>query len=1314
IADWALTDANGTTNLLSGLTDANVGVGVNTVTLTLADNTGTTGPPTYSYSQAGGDNIRDSAGNVTINTGIKTATDTAVPVFMYATMLDANSNGYVDAIQVQFSETIQNPGVDTPNWSVSGVPSGGSMNSVFKDTASTMRIDLTEGAGARDTAVGSLQFSYNNSASSIKDPSNNLASSIPLTTPDDGAPPIIITATTGEATGTENGYIDTSTITYSENVTVSAGNGNLNIGNLTSNTLTGETYVSGSGGSTLIFSVINSENPNSWDTDELPSAIIYAQTGGAIDIKDTSAAANEALAQNFASTTDGARPLIVAARTGEASGAENGYIDLIKLTYSEPVTIPAGARTEFDTADVTSNTLTGENCDAGGCGSGTQFINISVTNSENPSAYDTHELPANITYNEAAATIEDLSPAQNTAINQTFAAITDGAAPWFTSITLTDTTSGSDLYSNSNTIAVTFNGYAAVPAEFMLAQSNDFLTNPTAWLAFTPGTTYAFTAGDGTRTVYAKIRDAAGNESITLSDNTIIDTTIPSVTVVQPDGGESVPAKTGYSYTIQWNASDANMAANPINIYLDTDGSQTFPTTIATNLPNTGSYNWNTTELDTSTARIKVTAIDLAENTNEDISNNDFTMDSTIPIVNVLDPTANEEWKGGGSQTIEWTVWDDLIVNPGPISIFYSTDNWVSSSTIATGLARGSVIGVDTYQGSYLWNPVDSITAAVQIRVVATDDSGKKGFNMTPLPIIIDSTPPNTGTIVIVDNSDWTNDKTPELQISTTENGADAMGSNDWMRLACTEAALGGASFISYTTTITNFDVTTGPGCAGGDGFKQVWVEFRDVAGNIQITHTSDSTNLETNANDVVANFKACTDATCAQQIPAPPSFSPVPNPYFDWSQPVTGPAPYEGYSLTLLPRTDPAPTACDINATDTFKQFTSPELASALLGTNGEMSLWIRAKDMAGNCGPATRLDINLDAFAPANPVVTVTNYEYLDASTTPSTYWVKPLNTFNIAVRYYEPVSMDKTYLSFNKDTPNNMTLTHDWNDLAGIFTENTVGGIFITPITGLESEGTGNGAALPSPSASGYFKYTWTLNPLDTTTSYYVRTDATDMLGNVSGWSTDAVYVNIDALRPEFALTDATAQTASYTITSNDQDIFINTATMTIVGSFSDAHSGGLQVELISDSGNNSGGALPNTWTVATAITGATWSYTTPSISGHNNLRFRGLDRVYNVSGSDEGKVGDVDIFMDTLPPLSISSSLIKSAVSPTRIDFGWTVPEDQGSGAGATNGTSESYGESQNWYRAGNVGIKILRTNLGTSAQTVARDWTTGTV
>ncbi|MFA6448281.1 MAG: DUF2341 domain-containing protein, partial [bacterium] len=109
-------------------------------------------------------------------------------------------------------------------------------------------------------------------------------------------------------------------------------------------------------------------------------------------------------------------------------------------------------------------------------------------------------------------------------------------------------------------------------------------------------------------------------------------------------------------------------------------------------------------------------------------------------------------------------------------------------------------------------------------------------------------TPPTTGTITISDNSGYTNDSTPPITLTCEDPAGTNCDSSDFMRIACTEAGLASAAWTTFETKCNEtgytcaFNVTSGTGCSSGEGTKTVWVEYKNHRGNIQTTHTSDST----------------------------------------------------------------------------------------------------------------------------------------------------------------------------------------------------------------------------------------------------------------------------------------------------------------------------------------------------------------------------------------------------------------------------------------------------------------------------------------
>ncbi len=94
------------------------------------------------------------------------------------------------------------------------------------------------------------------------------------------------------------------------------------------------------------------------------------------------------------------------------------------------------------------------------------------------------------------------------------------------------------------------------------------------------------------------------------------DVTPPSVTVLAPNGGETVVQ--GASVNLDWSASD-NVGVDAVDLYLSRDDGATWES-IATDLANTGSYAWTSTGPLTQLARLKVVARDYHVQTGEDAS----------------------------------------------------------------------------------------------------------------------------------------------------------------------------------------------------------------------------------------------------------------------------------------------------------------------------------------------------------------------------------------------------------------------------------------------------------------------------------------------------------------------------------------------------------------------------------------------------------------------------------------------------------------------------------------------------------------------
>lgn len=175
-------------------------------------------------------------------------------------------------------------------------------------------------------------------------------------------------------------------------------------------------------------------------------------------------------------------------------------------------------------------------------------------------------------------------------------------------------------------------------------------------------------------------RDAAGNQASDMSDGNFTiqtgppDPTPPSVTVTQPNGGETLAG--GSFYTITWTASD-NVGVASQDVSFSADGGITFAP-IATNLPGAmRSYNWTVPSTGTTLGRIKVVARDAASNEASDMSDDNFTIelwpnDTIPPTVEVLSPKGGESILAGRTYRIMWYSEDNDGV--AAHDIYHSTD----------------------------------------------------------------------------------------------------------------------------------------------------------------------------------------------------------------------------------------------------------------------------------------------------------------------------------------------------------------------------------------------------------------------------------------------------------------------------------------------------------------------------------------------------------------------------------------------------------------------------------------------------------------
>jgi hypothetical protein len=201
----------------SGATRNNITVSGTQATLALNEGAGAATTAVGAFTTALAANalgIRDAANNLSSYAAVA-PTDRAAPALVTLNLVDNNGNGKVDRVTATFSEPLLAYTAGNAPWTLTNVPSGGTLASVSLTTP-TITLTITEGAGAADTAVGTMTVAMATNAVGARDAAGNLGA-FTARTPLDAARPAAVTIT--DTPGTINGRAqsgDTLVITFSE------------------------------------------------------------------------------------------------------------------------------------------------------------------------------------------------------------------------------------------------------------------------------------------------------------------------------------------------------------------------------------------------------------------------------------------------------------------------------------------------------------------------------------------------------------------------------------------------------------------------------------------------------------------------------------------------------------------------------------------------------------------------------------------------------------------------------------------------------------------------------------------------------------------------------------------------------------------------------------------------------------------------------------------------------------------------------------------------------------------------------------------
>lgn len=229
----------------------------------------------------------------------------------------------------------------------------------------------------------------------------------------------------------------------------------------------------------------------------------------------------------------------------------------------------------------------------------------------------------------------------------------------------------------------------------------------------------------------------------------------PTVTVMQPNGGESLNG----IQTIRWNTADADNDNLVMNVYYLNNTNWILINT-TTGLPGVYTYNWNTMTVQDKSMQynIKISVTDNLSPATNDTSDANFTIDNTLPTINVTNPNGGET--SNGNILLQWNANDNIDTNLN-ISLEYSLDNGVSWNVINAGTNN---------DGNETWNSVAHNSNQVLIRINATDDAGNMKSDTSDNVFTIDNIKPNIFLINPIDGHNETTNNTVTFYFNTTEN----------------------------------------------------------------------------------------------------------------------------------------------------------------------------------------------------------------------------------------------------------------------------------------------------------------------------------------------------------------------------------------------------------------------------------------------------------------------------------------------------------------------------------------------------------------
>lgn len=437
--------------------------------------------------------------------------------------------------------------------------------------------------------------------------------------------------------------------------------------------------------------------------------------------------------------------------------------------------------------------------------------------------------------------------------------------------------------------------------------------------------TYTFTATDGLKTISLWAKDRNGNVSGVASTQTILLDSVPPVLTL---GTPNIIVKGGNLLDLTLSGQDATSGIHSLKLYYAQDGSAFSEVAQLSN--NATTYAWNVPSHNSTSAKLKLIAIDVAGNQANVISNA-FTIDSTAPLAPSLtrvSPTPTN------SASITLTIGscldtEKVFLSENSTTPVSGAAGWIDCSTTVGAFSKVISTG-DGTKTLYVW---------------AKDLAGNIS-SVSSVTTLLDQTPPAAPAIKFASNSSVTELKSSLSTNLTNANcvdkthilvkvGGSAPTDTDPAWQTCSTSA----SAISFTLSAA----------VEQNHFLTAWA--KDAAGNL----STSGTNLNFTYDITPPTILSYTLADGIHNVAIP-----TVNVTISASDAVSG-----IYQMQLSENIT--------YASNGWVPYSATAYNFNLTQSNGNKTVYLWLKDQAGNISNPSNYAINLDYGNP--PVISITS---------------------------------------------------------------------------------------------------------------------------------------------------------------------------------------------------------------------------------------------------------------------------------------------------------------------------------------------------